>query len=65
LGDDYAADANAFQEQDINGYWLLNQVDDKYLIKLGVKNKDHRKAIFRVIERVKKECPVQYVPEKN
>jgi hypothetical protein len=50
-----------FKKHSINGYWLLNQVDNENLTNYGVKNENHQKAILHEIERLKKECPEHYV----
>ncbi len=61
LGADYKAYVKIFKKHSINGYWLLNQVDNENLTNYGVKNENHQKAILHEIERLKKECPEHYV----
>jgi len=50
-----------FKRHNINGYWLLNHVDNENITNYGVKNENHQKAILHEIKRLKKECPEHYV----
>jgi hypothetical protein len=65
LGDDYVPYAKTFKEENVDGYWFLNQIDHEKLIKYGVKIEDHRQAILDSIEQLKKEYPNQLVTEKK
>lgn len=57
LGDEYISDANIFKQRNIDGFWFLNQIDDKKLIRYGIEDKDHRLAILDAIENLREECP--------
>ncbi|CAF1000799.1 unnamed protein product [Adineta steineri] len=59
LGHGCEAYANTFKEHDINGYWLINHIDNENLVKLGVE-KAHQQTILNGIKKLKEECPVQF-----
>ncbi len=65
LGDHYLTYANTLHKEDVNGYWLLNYIDDEELTKHGIENKNHRQVILRKIEQLKNECPKQYATKEK
>ncbi len=60
LGKDYVTYADTFKKRNIDGYRLLNQMDDGKLIKYGVENEGHRLVILDGIEKLRKKCPEQF-----
>ncbi len=57
LGEDYLSYANTLQKHDVDGYWLLNHINDEKLTKYEVENKNHRQVILDKIEQLKNEFP--------
>jgi hypothetical protein len=60
LGDEYATYEHPFRKHNIDGYWLLNHVDDTKLAAYGIKNKEHRQAILDGIKELREKCPEQF-----
>ncbi len=60
LDNDYVTYADIFKKRNIDGYWLLNQIDDGRLITYGVENQDHRRRILDGIEKLREKCPEQF-----
>ncbi|CAF4259191.1 unnamed protein product, partial [Adineta steineri] len=56
LGAEYHKYVPCFEEHLIDGFWLLNYVNDESLIKYEVRNEKHRKKILDGIEVFQKEC---------
>jgi hypothetical protein len=52
--------AKTFLDQDIDAYWVLNQLDENQLEGKGVKDAGHRKRILQAIAKLKKDCPAKY-----
>ncbi len=66
LGNDYTAYKTIFTRHNIDGYWLLNQVNDKNLREYGIVRDDHRRAILDKVDDLKRtQCKVTVVPEKT
>lgn len=57
--------ADIFKNKDIDGYWLLNQVDNDYLVKIRIDNENHRKFILNEIQQLKQQCQEKYVKHKK
>ncbi|CAF0844524.1 unnamed protein product [Rotaria sordida] len=60
LGNQYTVYANIFKKRNIDGYWLLNQVNDESLMYYGVKNADHRRVMLDNIKRLQERCPEHF-----
>ncbi len=56
LGEDYVAYVKQFEDKIVDGFWLLNYVNDEILIQYEVRNPYHRRRILEAIEEKKKEC---------
>jgi len=65
LGDDYLTYAINLHKQEVDGYWLLNYINDEELTKHGIENKNHRQVILRKIEQMKNECPEKYATKER
>ena len=55
--------ARKFLAQVIDGYWVLNQLDETHLVKFGVEDPAHKKKILRAIDELKKRCPRKFAEE--
>jgi hypothetical protein len=53
LGSDYVAYVPAFEINFIDGFWLLNYIDDQHLQDMEIKNKTHRRVILANIKQLK------------
>ena len=53
LGRDYEKYAKIFEEHDVTGYWLLNQITEQLLEMYGITNALHRRVILDNIEKLK------------
>lgn len=60
LGKDYKPYKKIFKDAAIDGYWLLNQLDEKQLIDKGITHTGHRQVILHRIDDLRKECPKRY-----
>jgi hypothetical protein len=49
----------------IDGFWLLNYVNEESLIKYEIENEHHRKGILSGIEELKKLCEAQRSAKKS
>ncbi len=56
LGKEYAVYAGSFKQNNVDGFWLLNHVDETKLVEYGIKNKIHRQLILAGIEKLRKQC---------
>ncbi len=65
LDKDYVTYAKTFKKRNIDGYRLLNDMDDEKLFNYGVASEDHRQAILDEIEKLKKRCPVKFTTSEN
>lgn len=55
LGKEYKAYKPNFEDHIVDGFWLLNYVNEEILIQYGVKNEKHRQKILLHIEELKKQ----------
>ncbi|CAF0840431.1 unnamed protein product [Adineta ricciae] len=60
LGDEYVTYAKLFKYYGVDGYWLLNCIDDKVLSGYGIQNKGHQRGILDGIEKLRDKCPIKY-----
>jgi len=65
LGPEYHKYVSIFEEHMIDGFWLLNYVNEESLIKYEIENEHHRKGILSGIEELKKQCEAQRSAKKN
>jgi hypothetical protein len=65
LGKEYASYVEAFEKDDVDGYWLLHHVDDTKLLKYGIKNSDHRQVILNNLEQLKKSGETEVPTEEK
>jgi DNA-directed RNA polymerase subunit N (RpoN/RPB10) len=54
LGKEYEAYEHKFEEKMVDGFWLLNYVNEEILEDYGVKNETHRQKILYHIDELKK-----------
>lgn len=60
LGEEYQPYADSFQKKDINGYWLLNQMNEDELVRCEVTNAEHQQVILAGIDELRRRCPKQF-----
>ncbi len=65
LDKEYVIYAKTFKKRNVDGYCLLNDIDDGKLVNYGVESKDHRQAILDEIGKLKKRCPVKFTASEN
>ncbi|CAF3297844.1 unnamed protein product [Rotaria socialis] len=65
LDKQYKNYVKTFKVKDVDGYWLLNHVDDGVLLGYGVKDKEHRRDILNGIEKLKQQCPEHFVEKTD
>jgi hypothetical protein len=65
LGIQYHKYVSIFEEHMIDGFWLLNYVNEESLIKYEIENEHHRKGILSGIEELKKLCEAQRSAKKS
>ena len=53
LGEEYDRYATSFMEHMVDGFWLLNYVNEQSLIKYEVGDKKHRQVILAAIQELK------------
>ncbi len=63
LGKKYVVYADVFKKKDVDGYWLLNRVDDGLLQEYEITDEDHRTFILNEIEQLKKNSKVSFVDD--
>ncbi|CAF2076267.1 unnamed protein product [Rotaria magnacalcarata] len=56
LGKEYKKYIEIFRKNHVDGYWLLNHIDDKTLNEYGIDSSTHRQIIMTNIEYLKKKC---------
>jgi hypothetical protein len=65
FGPEYHRYVSIFEGHMIDGFWLLNYVNEESLIKYEIKNEHHRKRILSGIEELKKQCEAERSAKKN
>lgn len=61
LDKNYQVYLKTFKKHKVDGYELLNQVDDEKLIKYGINNEKHRAVILAGIKKLKRKCVMHRV----
>jgi hypothetical protein len=65
LGNEYAVYAAVFEQNQVDGYWLLNYVNEEKLKQYGIDNAAHRQFILEKIEKLKGESEVTLVSDRQ
>jgi hypothetical protein len=65
LGKEYAVYIDSFKQNNVNGFRLLNDVDETKLVQYGVKNRRHQQFILKSIVALKTQVSTESSTEKK
>jgi len=64
FGDQYREELKQFQIFDVDGYWLLNMIDEDNIERFGIKDPELKQKILNKINKLRAECPILH-PSDN